>query len=192
MVMSPSVSDVRTSAVEAYGAVPNFLSAMNEENPVPGAVYVAADEALMKGLLSPVEQQAVLLAVSAHHNSRYDGIAHARLALDAGLDPNTVDRILGGGLPKDDRLCALIEATRQTYNERGWLEADTIRDLERRGVSRGELYEIFALHGMKTFVSFVNHIADPEIDDALRSTEDPLDNTPEEPSTLEMRRLVHG
>lgn len=192
MVMPSSLSDVRKSAVEAYGAVPNFLNVMNEETPVPGAVYLAADEALMNGLLSPVEQQAVLLAVSAHHNSRYDGIAHARLALDAGLDPNTVDRILGGGLPKDDRLCALIEATRQTYDERGWLDADAIRNLERRGVSRGELYEIFALYGMKTFVSFVNHIAEPEVDDALKSTEDALDNTPEEPSTLEMRRFVRG
>jgi hypothetical protein len=45
---------------------------------------------------------------------------------------------------------------------------------------------------MKTFSSFVNHIADTDVDAALRPTEEQLDNVPAEPSTLEMRRLVLG
>lgn len=191
--MSSSLTDdVRRSAQKAYGGVPNFLKAMNAHTGVPGAVYVAADEALMDGLLSPAEQQAVLLAVSAHHDSRYDGVAHARLALDAGLPPSAVDRLLAGEMPQQERLRALIEATRQTYDERGWLDPETVQNLEERGISRGELYEIFALYGMKTFISFVNHISDPEVDPALKPTEEALDNVPEKPSTLEMRRLVLG
>ncbi len=191
--MSSSLTDdVRQNAEQAYGGLPNFLEAMNAHSGVPGAVYVAADEALMDGLLSPAEQQAVLLAISAHHDSRYDGVAHARLALDAGLSPSVIDRLLAGKLPQDERLRALVEATRQTYDERGWLDPETVTDLEERGVSRGELYEIFALYGMKTFSSFVNHIANPEIDDRLQSTADTLENVPEEPSTMEMRRLVLG
>jgi alkylhydroperoxidase family enzyme len=191
--MSSSLSDnVRPSAEAAYGTVPNFLKAMTAHTDVPGAVYVAADQALMDGLLSPTEQQAVLLALSAHYDSRYDGVAHARLAMDAGLSPPVVDRLLAGKLPNDDRLRALVEATRQTCDERGWLDPETVQNLDERGVSRGELYEIFALHGMKTFSSFVNHIADPDLDPALRPTEETLNNVPEKPSTLEMRRLVIG
>lgn len=189
---SDLIDDVRQSATDAYGDVPNFLEAMNPYTGVPGAVYVAADEALMDGLLTSAEQQAVLLAISGHYDSRYDGVAHARLALDAGLPPAIVDRLLAGEVPQDDRLRALIEATRQTVSERGWLDPETVRDLEERGVSRGELYEIFALHGVKTFSSFVNHIADPEIDSSLKPTEEKLDTAPEKPSTLEMRRLVLG
>jgi alkylhydroperoxidase family enzyme len=172
--------------------VPNVIEAMIRHTSVPGAVYVAADEALMEGLLAPAEQQAVLLAFAEHYDSRYDGVVHARMALDAGLSPETVDRLLAGQLPQEDRLRALIEAARQTYDERGWLDPETVQNLEQRGVSRGELYEIFALHGMKTFSSFVNHIADPSIDEPLESTEEGLDHVPEEPSTLEMRRLVLG
>jgi alkylhydroperoxidase family enzyme len=155
-------------------------------------VYVAADQALMDGLLSPAEQQAVLLTLSEHYDSRYDAVAHARLGLDAGLSPDTVNRLLSGKLPQDDRLQALVEATRQTYDERGWLDSETVQNLEERGISRGELYEIFALHGMKTFSSFVNHLADPEVDTALKPTERRLANVPDEPSTMEMRRLVLG
>jgi alkylhydroperoxidase family enzyme len=165
---------------------------MIRESAAAGAVYVAADEVLMEGLLAPTEQQAVLLALAEHHNSRYDAVVHARLALDAGLAPSAVDRLLAGQLPQDDRLRALVEATRLTCDERGWLDADALERLRERGVSRGELYELFALHGIKTFSSFVNHIADPEIDAPLKPLEEALDHVPEEPSTLEMRRLVLG
>lgn len=189
---SANADDVRAAAEETYRDVPNFLSAMNEHTGAPGAVYMAADRALTDGLLSPIEQQAVLLALSEHFDSRYDAVAHARLALDAGMSPTTVERILAGKLPRDDRLRALIEATRQTYDERGWLDAEALEHLQDRGVSRGELYEIFALHGMKTFSSFVNHLTDPDIDRPLQSLDKELDNVPEKPSTIEMRRLVLG
>jgi len=189
---SSLADDVRQSATEAYGSVPNFLAEMLGHGSAPGAVYVAADEALMNGVLSPAEQQAVLLAICAHHDSRYDSIAHARMGLDAGLSPEVVDRLLAGKLPQDDRLRTLIEATRQTYDERGWLDPETVQALDERGVGRGELYEIFALYGMKTFASFTNHITDPAVDSGLKSTEDQLDNIPEEPSEMEMRRLVLG
>lgn len=189
---SPSASDVRHSAEEAYGSVPNVIEAMITHTSVPGAMYVAADEILMEGLLTSAEQQAVLLVFAEHYDSRYDGIVHARMALDAGLPPETVDKLLAGQLPRDDRLRALVEAARQTYDERGWLDEEAVQNLEERGISRGELYEIFALHGMKTFSSFVNHIADTDVDAPLQPTEEQLDNVPEEPSTLEMRRLVLG
>jgi alkylhydroperoxidase family enzyme len=191
--MSFSLSDdVRQIARDAYGTVPNFLEAMTPHTGAPGAAYIAADEALMDGLLSFAKQQAVLLALAEHHNSRYDAVVHARLALDAGLPPKTVDHLLAGQLPSDERLRALIEATRLTCDERGWFDSETLRQLSAQGVSRGELYEIFALHGMKTFSSFVNHIFDPELDAPLKPLEGDLDHVPKEPSTMEMRRLVLG
>jgi alkylhydroperoxidase family enzyme len=189
---SSLAADTRQSARDAYGAVPNFLDAMTRHSGAAGAVYVAADKALMEGLLSAAEQQVVLLALAEHHNSRYDAVAHARLALDAGLSPATVNHLLAGQLPHDERLRALVEATRLTCDERGWLDADALERLRERGVSRGELYEIFALHGMKTFSSFVNHIVDPDLDSPLKPLETTLDHVPEEPSTMEMRRLVIG
>lgn len=187
---STLTEDVKQSATAAYGAVPNFLRNMTAHTAAPGAAYIAADQALTDGLLSPTEQQAVILAICTHHDSRYDAVAHARLALDAGLSPDVVERLLSGKLPQDTRLRALIEATRQTYDERGWLAPETIQNLEERGVSRGELYEIFALYGMKTFSSFVNHIAEPEIDPSLTSTEENIDNIPEKPSAKKRDQLV--
>lgn len=192
MSSSSLTREVEQKAKQTYGTVPNFIRAMNQFTGAPGAAYLAADDALMEGLLAPEEQQAILLTLSRHHDSRYDAIVHARLALDAGLDPTTIDQLLAGELPADERLRALIEATRQTCDDRGWLDAETVQELQNKGVRRGELYEIFALFGLKTFSSYVNHIADPDLDKGLHPTEELLDNVPEKPSTIELRRLVLG
>lgn len=192
MSISTLVQDVEQKAKKTYGTIPNFMKEMNQHTGAPGAAYLAADDALMGGLLSPAEQQAVLLSLSQHHDSRYDAIVHARLALNAGLDPSTIDRILADELPNNERLRALILATRRTYDDRGWLDAQTVQQLQQKGIRRGELYEIFALFGLKTFSSYVNHIVDPNLDAGLESTEEKLDNVPEKPSTVELRRLVLG
>lgn len=192
MSSSPLAQQVEQKANQTYGTVPNFIREMNEHTGAPGAAYLAADDALVEGLLSPAEQQAILLTLSQHHDSRYDAIVHARLALDAGLAPATIDRLLAGELPTRRRLQALIEATRSTCDDRGWLDAETIQSLQQKGVSRGELYEIFALFGLKTFSSYVNHLVDPALDTGLQPTEQMLDNVPEKPSTIELRRFVLG
>jgi len=189
---SPLAEDVQETATQAYGAVPNIFKETNRYTGVPGAVYVAADTALMDGNLSPPEQQVVLLTMARYHNSRYDAVVHARMALDAGLAPQGVDAILAGETLPHDRPQALVEATERSCEERGWLDAETLNDFEARGVGRGELYEIFALIGMKTLTGFTSHLADPEVDGPLRSVEASLEQVPDEPDTIERERLFMG
>ena len=188
--MPPALADdVRTTARDAYGTVPNLLEETNRYTGAPGAVYVAADTALMDGVLSPPEQQIVLITMARYHDSRYDAVVHARMALEAGLSPETIDELLSGDPLSDDRQQALVEATRLSCEERGWLDPDHLRDLEARGVERGALYEIFAFIGLKTFTAFTSHLADPEVDGPLRIVEQSLEHVPDEPDTIERRRL---
>lgn len=184
--------EVQQTAEHTYGVVPNLFKATGSYTGMPGAVYIAADQALMGGLLKPVEQQAVLLDMARYHGSRYDAVVHARMGLDAGLSPSAIDRLLDGELPESDPLRALVEVTRLSCKNRGWLERDDLKRFEQRGVSRGKLYEIFALIGMKTFTGFIHHIADTPIDDALQDTEAQMDTVPEKPETIERQRLFLG
>jgi alkylhydroperoxidase family enzyme len=189
---SALADDVRQTATDAYGTVPNLFAETNSYTGIPGAVYVAADAALMDGNLRPREQQAVLLTMARYHDSRYDAVVHARMALDAGLSPDTIERLLAGEAVPDDRLQALVEATLRSCEERGWLDPETLRDLQERGVGRGELYEIFAFIGMKTFTGFTAHLSDAEVDPQLAPVEDALDHVPDEPDTIERERLFMG
>ncbi len=185
-------NDVRQTTTEAYGAVPNLFKETNQYTGIAGAVYVAADAALMDGNLRPREQQVVLLTMARYHDSYYDAVVHARMALDAGLSPETIDHLLAGEPVPDDRIRALVEATLRSCEERGWLGPDTLRDLQRRGVGRGELYEIFAFIGLKTFTSFTAHLSDPEVDEPLKEVEQALDHLPDEPESIERQRLFVG
>jgi alkylhydroperoxidase family enzyme len=189
---SALVQDVEQTAAEAYGAVPNLFKETNQYTGAPGAVYVAADAALMDGNLRPVDQQVVLLTMARYHDSRYDAVVHARMALDAGLPPEIVDRLLTGETVPNERVQALVEATLKSCEERGWLDPETLRDFDARGVGRGELYEIFAFIGLKTFTSFTSHIADPEVDGPLKDVEASLKDVPDEPETIERQRLFMG
>jgi alkylhydroperoxidase family enzyme len=191
--MAPDLADeIRQNAKKAYGLVPNFFEEMNAYTGAPGAVYMAADMSLMEGVLAPREQQAVLLAMARYHGSRYDSVVHARMALDAGLSPQTVDRLLAGEEVGDERLQALVDAAMRSCEQRGWLEAETLEEFERRGVSRGDLYEIFAIIGLKTFSSFTNHMAGTEVDAPLKDTEAMLEKVPDEPSDTGRQRLFSG
>jgi len=189
---SALAADVRETAAEAYGTVPNLFEETNRYTGMPGAVYVAADAALMEGTLSPAEQQVVLLTMARYHDSRYDAVVHARMALDAGLSPQVVDTLLAGEAPADDRMQALVEATLRSCEKRGWLDPEILESLEARGVGRAALYEIFAFIGLKTFTAFTAHLTDPETDGPLKIVEESLEHVPDEPDTLERRRLFMG
>jgi alkylhydroperoxidase family enzyme len=189
---SSLADDVRQTATAAYGRVPNLFRETNRYTGVPGAVYVAADAALMDGNLAPAEQQIVLLTMARYHDSRYDAVVHARMALDAGLPPEVIDALLAGEPLPDERAQALVEATLRSCEERGWLDPETLKDLEERGVGRGALYEIFAFIGLKTFTSFTAHLVDPDLDGPLAETEESLDQVPDEPDTIDRQRLFMG
>jgi alkylhydroperoxidase family enzyme len=185
-------SYVRQTANRAYGIVPNLFQETNRYTGVPGAVYLAADAAMTGTILKPREQQTVLLTLARYHNSRYDAVVHARLALDAGLRPQTIERHLAGAPLPSGRLQALVDATLRSCEERGWLDEESLCDLERRGVTRGDLYEIFAFIGLKTITSFTEHLSTPEVDGPLKSVERSLDHVPDRPDALDRPRLFLG
>ena len=189
---SPLTEDVKRRARETYGVVPNLFAAMSDHTGMPGAVYLAADEALMGGVMSPREQQVVQLDLARYHGSRYDAVIHARMALDAGLSPPVVDALLAGDLPSSDPLRALVEATRASVEQRGWLDAEILGTFQSRGVTRGKLFEIFALIGMKAFTGFTCHITNVEVDEELKSTEAQLSTVPDKPQQVRRQRLFIG
>lgn len=189
---SAAPGSVRQTASRTYGTVPNLFQETNEYTGVLGAVYLAADAAMMEATLTPREQQAVLLTLARYHDGRYDAVVHARLGLDAGLRPQTIDRLLAGTPVRSDRLQALVDATLRSCEERGWLDADALHDLERRGVTRGVLYEIFAFIGLKTMTSFTAHLSTPDVDGPLKSVERALNHVPDRPDAIERPRLFLG
>ena len=160
---------VHGKAKQALGFVPNLIKEMTQENPAVGDVYLTAQGLLEEGgVLSPAEQQAVILAVSSYNDCHYCTKAHAVAGQQAGLDAETVETINEGGLPTDDRLRALVRASRRLLGKRGWLSDGDEAEFADLGLERPELYEIITLIGIKTMSNYVNHIAGTEVDEPFQ------------------------
>ncbi len=167
-----TAEQVREMAKEAYGFVPNQIKVLNEHSPAAARAYVATMDLAEQGELPDHEREAVILAVSRYNDCHYCTRTHAFLGREAGLDQETIETIHRGGLPEDNRLRALVQATRLLLDKEGWLDEEDLSRLEESGVGRMELYEINTLIGLKTFSNYVNHIADTEVDEVITENED--------------------
>lgn len=163
---SPSATqDVQEAARETLGFLPNLIQELSEHNPAAAKLYLATTDVIEQGDLTDAEREAVFLAVSRYNDCHYCTSLHGKMAHAAGLSRETVNIINSGGLPSDDdRLRALVQATRLLLDKRGWLDEDDLDSLRKKGVDRTDLLEINAIIGVKTFSNYVNHVAQTDID----------------------------
>lgn len=154
-------------AREKYPFIPNQIRVLNEHSPAAAETYIATMNAIEDGELAPHEREAVILAISRYNDCHYCARTHAFLGSEAGLSNDAIEAIHRGGLPEEPRLRALVQATRILLDKRGWLDREDIETLDRRSVSRTDLYEINVLIGLKIFSNYVNHVARTEVDEPI-------------------------
>ncbi len=164
----PTAQEILEQVKHKYGFVPNVLREMSA-SPAALQVYVAGQDALAKGSLSPLEQQAVQVTVAAHNSCDYCQAAHGWIAQKVGITTADLEAIKTGRRPQNPEVAAIVEAARTLLEQRGWLGDAELRALEKKGVGRAKLYEVIAFIGLKTISNYVNHIAHTPIDDAFQT-----------------------
>lgn len=160
---------VREKAREAHGFLPNLVEELSEHNPAAADLYVKTIGLVEEGELEDDEREIVLLTVSRYNDCHYCTSVHQRMAVSAGLDRETVETVNKGGLPAEERLRVLVQATRLMLDKRGWLDDGDLQSLRNEGLDRAKLYEINALIGIKTFSNYVNHVAQTPVDSEFES-----------------------
>lgn len=153
---------------KAYGWVPNLIKEMSASVPTV-QVYLSGQEALAKGSLTPKEQQAVQLTVSAFNSCHYCQAAHAWIGQKVRIASDDVAAIRTGQSPRDSSLASIVETTRLILEKRGWLSEDEIRKAEANGITKTRLYEIISYIGLKTITNYINHIAHTPMDAQLQA-----------------------
>ncbi|MFQ5797824.1 MAG: carboxymuconolactone decarboxylase family protein [Bacteroidota bacterium] len=151
-----------------FGFVPNLIKEM-VTSPAVAQVYLSGQEAMAEASLANKEQQAVQLTVAAYNQCHYCTAAHGLLGKHAGISSEALQAIKSGGLPQDERLKALVSATRLLLEKRGWLNADELQSLFAEGIDRAQVYEIIALIGLKTISNYINHVAHTKVDPELKA-----------------------
>lgn len=163
----PATAETRSvfeAIVKKYGFLPNLLKEFGETAPAVLELYLAGSRAMEKSSLNNKERNAVMLAVSAANGCRYCTAVHSTMLQAAGLSLEDIKNINQGAAPRDERLAAIVGATKQILQLRGWLKKPELTELEAKGVNKTLVYEIIALIGLKTITNYVNHINGTEID----------------------------
>lgn len=145
------------------GYVPALLAQMAESPPVLEA-YRTLSGIFRKSGLSPLEQQIVLLTVSAENISHYCTPAHALRARDASLDEASIEAIRNGNPLADTRREALRTLTVQMVRKHGRVTDSDLEAFVTAGFSRANILEIILAVGLKTLSNYVAFVAQTPLD----------------------------
>ncbi len=167
MAETAVVNDVLEAVRRKYGFVPNLIREMSV-SPATAQVYLGGQQAMAGAALSGRDQQVVQLAVSVYNECGYCRAAHGKAARASGVARADIAAVERGDRPDDPRVGALVAATWEILDVRGWLKAEDLSRFQALGIDRPQVYEIVALIGLKTISNWINHIAHTEVDEAFR------------------------
>ena len=165
--ISTKSAEILQSIERKLGFIPNLIREL-VISPAVAEVYLNGTETMAHASLTAEEQQVASLVVAAHNSCHYCTAAHQALGRKVGVAQGDLEAITRGRLPRDERLHAVVRATRLVLEWRGWLSEKDQQSLAEQGVDRQRLYEIIALIGLKTISTYINHIAHTEIDEEFR------------------------
>lgn len=160
------LSDVQ----KRFGFVPNLMGVLAHA-PAALKAYLSLSELFSRSSLSPIEQQAVLLAVSAENDCRYCVAAHSVGAKMAGVPADVLSGLRSGSPLPDAKLEALREFTRMIVQLRAHLSDADLEAFTSAGYDQRHVLEVILGVAMKTISNYTNHIAGTPLDRAFRAEE---------------------
>jgi uncharacterized peroxidase-related enzyme len=167
---APEGSRDRLAGIRAaWKFVPN-LHRVLAESPAALEGYDALFGLVSKTGLSPAEQQAAFLAVSAENGCEYCVSGHTVLAGMAGLDAAAVAALREGRPIADARLQALRAFAEAVVRDRGDVGDAAVEAFLAAGFTRANVLDVVLVVATKTISNYVNHIARTPFDDFMAAT----------------------
>ncbi|HYM01402.1 MAG TPA: carboxymuconolactone decarboxylase family protein, partial [Stellaceae bacterium] len=121
-----------------FGLVPNLAATM-AGSPVLINGFVGAFGNFHGGSFTGAERQVLLLTNAVTNRSAWAVAFHSTMALKEGVDPADVQALRERRVPKDAKLAALSELTRQLIEKRGHLADADISAFREAGFGRDQV-----------------------------------------------------
>ena len=164
---APAASRPGLDAVRRQlGFIPNLFATF-AESPTLLSGYLALDAAYNKGNLSPIERQAILIAVSAENDCEYCVAAHSTVAGMLPAPEPTVRAIREGAPVSDSRIDALVNFARAIVRTRGHVPQNSVEEFLAHGFTKDQLGEVLVGIGLKTISNYFNGLAETPLDAAF-------------------------
>jgi len=156
------VKEIYQSLEKKLGTVFNQFKAMGA-SPVALKAYVALQDIISEGSLSPVEQETVRLIVSQHNACRYCLSAHTKVLQMHKLDEQETINIRQGR-SADEKRDALVKFTHTFLTRKGSVSDDELKAFYGAGYTNEDIGVIVSIIGQKTLSNLFNNFNDTEVD----------------------------
>jgi alkylhydroperoxidase family enzyme len=149
------------------GLIPN-LSAMIAESPTLMNSFLGAFVNFHGGTIGAGERQVLLLTNAVTNSSAWAVAFHSTMAINEGVDADSVGAIRSGELPKDQKLAALSQLTRALIEKRGHLDEVSLGQFMSAGFSQAQIFEVIAGLAVSVMANYAGNIGNPPLEDAFK------------------------
>lgn len=158
--------ELLTNAEENYGFVPNLLGVF-AESPATLKAYRTIGQLFDESSFSLTERQVVILTASRLNECHYCVAAHSTVAGMQKVPADVIEAIRNDLPISDRRLEALRTFTTTIVEKRGWVADEETATFLAAGYTKAQVLEVILGLSFKTLSNYVNHIAEPPLDDAF-------------------------
>jgi uncharacterized peroxidase-related enzyme len=165
--VNPKTADVDAKAaldlVQAtFGGIPNLMKMLAiAPNVLKGVM--AFNREVNSGELETVLVEQVALLTSGINQCEYCVAVHVHVGQQAGLSRDELICNLQGEA-SDSKSQAVLNFTKAVVNHRGKVDESTVKELREHGLSDKAIIEIVGVIGLYTFLNYVKHLTQPELD----------------------------
>ncbi|MDR5897597.1 carboxymuconolactone decarboxylase family protein [Halomonas vilamensis] len=155
------------AAEKKMGFLPNIFGKMAEA-PALLEAYLTLDGIYANTSLSPVEQQAALLAISADNECSFCVAAHTGGIKQAGADDALVKDLRERNAPNDAKVAAVTRFARHLNAQRGWAEKAELDAFFSAGFTQQHALELVIACALKTLSNYTNHMVETPLNEELK------------------------
>lgn len=151
---------------KTFGFLPNHPKVL-AESPAALRAYRLLGEILATSTFTPIERQALLIAISVEHRCDYCVSAHTTFLRMARGSDQVIRGLRTRTSTGEARIDALVRFTRTMIEKRGWAEDADVQAFLDAGFTREQVFEVITALSLKTLTNYANHLAGTPLDDAF-------------------------
>jgi uncharacterized peroxidase-related enzyme len=165
--VEPETADADAKAAldmvqSAFGGIPNLMKMLAiSPNLLRGIMRF--NQEVTSGELETALIEQIALLTSAINQCEYCVAVHVQVGQQVGLSHNELMCNLRGEA-SDPQSQAVLNFTKAVVNRRGQVDASTIAALRDHGLSNKAIIEIVGVIGLYTFLNYVKHLTQPNLD----------------------------
>lgn len=152
----------------AFGMIPNLIGAM-ATSPVLIDTLVGMFGKVHNGSFTEAQVQTVLLTDAVTNRSPWAVAFHTTLALKEGIDPEDVQAIREGHLPRDSKFAALSGLAKTMIEKRGHVDDEDVNRFLAAGFGKDHLLEVIAAVAASTITNYTGNITRPPLEAPLEA-----------------------